>query len=262
MNYKVNIYSEGHIIVGVNQYPSEKIFILKSIKEDSYISICEKEVIRNQYAYKSLNKFNHLLNQYCLKVDSYEFYKIDDKYKYKVDYKLANKWIVSIFDKDLKRVLDFKNKDFKMIMNGNYTLKNSEKYQKTYEYNQKNIKVRDIKKWYYKTDRLICECLEEIFENNLYNDLDGMLRFKSEEYTEKERLFKEDLNNGFGMYYDGKYTFKEIVLIYIKMNYSVSGFMEVFSESLICEECENMSDEEIKKDIKDILELKKPSYDK
>lgn len=127
--------------------------------------------------------------------------------------------------------------------------------------NKKIKKIKEIDNMYYLSDRLICEVIEELFDCRYYYDLNGTLRITNGKYTNKEKEFNKDLNKGWQMHYDGKYTFAEVVKAYTKMDYSVGGFMEIFSHRLISENIEEMSEEEIKIDIKKIIKSEKSCYE-
>ena len=263
MNYKVNVFGEEYIIVALNIYNNEPNFILQKLGKKSYLSVPKKNLYESAFvsSYINLRKFEYLLDNIQEKVEEKEFYCINDNYKFKVNCKLRDKWVVKIFDNEMKRIYDFKHQDFEEVKNSEFILKETNKYNKKYKYIQKNISINDIEDICYHTDRLLCEVIEEITKSKLYFDLHGTLRFANEDFNEKEEEFNKDLNNGWCMFYEGKYTIEEVITIYTKMNYSFSGFMEVFHHRLISEEDTDLPEEELKQSIRDIILGKKTCYE-
>lgn len=142
MNYQVELYKEKYIIVALNSFEDDNLFVLKKIGKEEYIGIAQKTIHSKTFSnmYYNLRKFEYLFSNPKEKIMTAEFYNIDENYKFKVEYKLRDKWVVSIFNNEIKKVYDFKNKDFKEIEQSKFLINDPTKYQKRYIYKQKNKK--------------------------------------------------------------------------------------------------------------------------
>lgn len=262
MLYTVKVYNKKCSIVSINKIKNEAVFVLKEIKKNKYHIIYESS-LRMDSIYSSLKKFKYLLKNPVELFKKNDFYYIDENFKFKVYAKIPNKWIVRIFNKKNKLENCFEDENFKKINEGYYILENYKNYPKKYKYKEKYLNFKNVEDFYYESDEIIAECLSEVFNCKYYYDLNGVFRIKNkEEITLKEKEFIECLNEGFEKYYNGIYTFTELIIIYTKMDYSLNGFMEIFDSSLISDNYNSMKREEIKKDIIKILKSEKKSYEK
>lgn len=262
MSQIVRVYDKDCSIVSINQIENEAAFILKELKEDKYHIIYERSLDMLN-SYRDLQRRRHLLNNPVESLTNKDFYYIDESLKFKVYAKMPNKWLVKVFNKKDQLEYGFEHKDFKKVNEGNYILKNYKKYPEKYKYKVRYLNFKDIEDWYYKSDEIVAECISELFDCTYYYDLHGTLRIKNKELpNQKEKIFISDLNEGFRKYYEGKYTFTELIIIYTKLNYSFNGFMEIFNSSLISDDFDTMTIEEVKEDVIKILNSEKESYDK
>lgn len=262
MSFKVKVYQADCSIISVNKITDESAFVLKEIGSEKY-HIVYKSCLKMKAIYPDLIRFKNLLESPVEIVTEKDFYYIDNKFKFKVYAKIPNKWIVRVFNEKDGLEYDFKHKDFKKVNENYYILKNYNQYTKKYNYKIKFLDFKEIEDWYYDSDQIVAECISELFGCKYYYDLHGSFRIKNKEkHTEKEKEFMKNLNEGFSRYYNGEYTFTELVVIYTKLDYSFNGFMEVFNDSLISEDFDKMTKEELKEDIIKILKSEKKSYDK
>lgn len=262
MSYIVEVYNRKCLIVSINKIEEKVAFVLKEIKKNKYYIIYE-DSLNMTNIYPDLQRFRHLLKNPVELLTNSDFYYIDKNYKFKVYAKIPNKWLVRVFNKKDQLEDCFEHKEFKKVNECYYILENYKNYRKKYKYKVKYLDFKDVEDFYYKSDEIIAECLSEIFDCKYYYDLNGTFRIKNkEEITLKEEIFIRDLNEGFKKYYKGEYTFTELIKIYTKIDYSLNGFMEVFSASLISEKYDSMTREEVKEDVIKILKSEKESYEK
>jgi len=258
----VKVYGEDCSIVSINKIENEAAFVLKELKKDKYHIIYERSLDMLN-SYRDLQRRRHLLNNPVESLTNKDFYYIDENLKFKICAKMPNKWLVKVFNKKDQLEYGFEHKDFKKVNEGKYILKNYKKYPEKYKYEVKYLSFKDIEDWYYTSDEIVAECISELFDCTYYYDLHGTLRIKNKDKpNQKEKIFINDLNEGFIKYYEDEYTFTELIIIYTKMNYSFNGFMEVFNSSLISDNFDKMTIEEVKEDVIKILKSEKKSYDK
>jgi hypothetical protein len=216
---------------------------------------------------KYTNQFKYTLKPNFVEVDTeYEhtcLIKINDLYNFKLVYDLDGLWVGNVFTNDNKKVFKIDNIENTPLVNhesGLFLLSDYKKYKD---------QVVQFKEIIYKTNEEIKEVLAYDSDYQIVKNLNhaltldehGTLRFVKEKYTKKEKIMEKDINQTWHDYYNNKYNFPEMLKWYMKMGYSVSGFMDVFyssflvsndSESILCPEEEIIS----------IINGKLKSYDK
>lgn len=213
-----------------NAHGYQALILTKMNKDENYFHILPHSFALFKIEY--LFSTNPSINKYRFEDQDPDFYsrclfELNEKYIFKLDYDLVDKWVGNVMNKENEIVYDVEIEGLRGLSDGKYVLFDVEKY--------KNNHFERIEKLY-KTDEELKSILSyssdfEIvrhLNHPLSCDIQGTLRFVEEELTEKESLLYSDLNEAWRSYYDEKVSFSELIKLYMKIGYSVNGFMEVY----------------------------------
>lgn len=257
-NTPIVMHNEFYKVLGFFRYKDDVLLTFKSLKENRY-SFVGKDCYR-LYGFHNVDLPRPDSNP-NYKNDSY--LKIDDDYYFKVMCDFNDSFYGYLLDKEHSRVHEMKGcADLKKCDDYGFVLLNADKYRDNIaEYIPKLITSNEdlLEVLPYESDFKIIKHLK----HPIYFDYLGTLRFREQEFSDIEKIMDSDINQAWRDYYDGKYKFSDMITWYMKMGYSVDGFMEIFYSSFCIEDSDNdISELCPEEEIVEILNNEMKSYDK
>lgn len=246
--------------------------VMKSKDDNCYTHAIESE-------YTSLKKYEYLKEEnpfykerkLATPEEQNKMFILNEKYRVKTRYETQDLLIGYIMDEDNKVVYDGEKieeiiKLFPKDISVSFNKRMQIIIEKPFElevtfYKEKIIPKESLKDILdYDTDYAILKYID----HPIAFDYNGTLRFVEQTLTEKEELMDSDLNTAWVDYYNGKYTFPEMIKLYCKIGYSIGGFMEVYYESFLVRNPDDEDDAWLcpENEIVAILNGEMKSYDK